>query len=499
MSIVGFPAAISRLHSPSPARPRHWGVGRVVGWGAVVALLAAAIALLEPTILLAAVGGTIATVTVLAQPLLAVAMLLFAVPFGTLPRPEGEVSEVSLSVAEPLVALLALAWLLRGVRRHRITLRGGALMAGLAGLGILMAFSMTYATGASAAAKETLKWLELLILVAVVWDAAPDRAATGWLLAALFVAGAAEAAWGAVQFATGSGPQGFEVAGALRAFGHFEQPNPFGGYLSTILPVAVAVALVPGRGPLRWVAAGSAAVLGVGIFLSQSRGAWLGLGVAGLVGMLTWSRKTRLLLLPTTGLGILGVALALSGFVPSAILDRLGQTVEYFGVFDVRTVELTTDNWAVVERMAHWQAAWYMFLDHPWLGVGVGNYAEAYPNYYLDNWIEPLGHAHNYYLNTLAELGVLGFGLLLLALALLFRGLVGALRASQASASHDRRFWRALVAGILGSFVVFCVHNLFDNLLVHSVNVQMGFLLGLALSAADRLRVGAEGGKHHAG
>ena len=35
---------------------------------------------------------------------------------------------------------------------------------------------------------------------------------------------------------------------------------------------------------------------------------------------------------------------------------------------------------------------------------------------------------------------------------------------------------------------MFCVHDLFDDLFVHGVNVQIGVLLALALLATDRLR-----------
>jgi len=180
----------------------------------------------------------------------------------------------------------------------------------------------------------------------------------------------------------------------------------------------------------------------------------------------------------------LALALAVSGLLPAAILDRMAQTIEYFGVFDVRTVEVTSENWAVVERMAHWQAGWYMFVDHPWLGVGAGNYAAAYPQYFVGTWREALGHAHNYYLNILAELGVVGGAVLVWLLGLSFVQLGGAVVRSKA-ARND--FWRAVLAGVLGGLVVFCVHNLFDSLFVHSVNVQLGVLLGLGLVAADRV------------
>jgi O-antigen ligase len=159
--------------------------------------------------------------------------------------------------------------------------------------------------------------------------------------------------------------------------------------------------------------------------------------------------------------------------------------IEYFGVFDVRTVQVTPENWAVVERMAHWQAGWYMFLDHPWLGVGACNYGDAYPAYYVGPWPEALGHAHNYYVNMLAELGIIGGLVLLLMLGLFFRHLGGALRGSM---DQTGSFWRALLAGCLGGLVVFCVHNMFDSLFVHGVNVQIGVLLGLGLVATRQLR-----------
>jgi len=55
------------------------------------------------------------------------------------------------------------------------------------------------------------------------------------------------------------------------------------------------------------------------------------------------------------------------------------------------------------------------------------------------------------------------------------------------SERKEGSFWRAVLAGVFGGLVVFCVHNLFDSLFVHSVNIQIGVLLGLGLVAVDRL------------
>ena len=433
------------------------------------------------------VVGAGATVVAFIQPLVALPLLLFAVPFGGVTRgSSGDTSsDLSFGAAELMVALLTAAWLARGVRRHAINLRPGAIVVAALAMVCLAAFSIAYAQDRALAIKESLKWLELLLALAIVVDLSREPGAARWVIGAMFVAGAAEATYGAVQFLTGSGPGAFELQGALRAFGHFDQPNPFAGYLTTILPLAVCMALCRANpGPFRWLALGATALMAVGIGLSQSRGAWLGAAVAGVSLLLAWSPFTRRLLIPVVLGGALTLALALTGLLPAAILDRLAQTVEYFGVFDVRTVQLTSENWAVVERMAHWQAGWYMFLDHPWLGVGAGNYAAAYPDYFVATWREALGHAHNYYLNILAELGVVGGAVLVWLLGLSFVQLGGALVRSEA-ARND--FWRALLAGVFGGLVVFCVHNLFDSLFVHSVNVQLGVLLGLGLVAADRV------------
>jgi putative inorganic carbon (HCO3(-)) transporter len=474
---------------PFPSR-RAPSIPAIATTTLLVLAVGVAVALPEqPQDLVLGALASAAVVLALIQPLVALPLLLFAVPFGGLARGSSGDSSTDLSfgAAELVVALLTLAWLARGVRRHELNVRAGAIVvATLAMIGLAL-FSIGYADDRPAAIKESLKWLELLIALVIVVDLAREASAARWIIGAMLVAGAAEATYGAVQFITDSGPGAFQIQGALRAFGHFDQPNPFAGYLTMILPLALCMGISRANPrPFRWLALGATALIAAGVGLSQSRGAWLGAAVAAACLLLAWSRFTRRLLIPGVLGAALAVALAISGLLPPAILDRLAQTIEYFGVFDVRTVEVTSENWAIVERMAHWQAGWYMFLDHPWLGVGAGNYGQAYPDYFVGSWRDALGHAHNYYINILAELGLVGGCTLLLLLGLAFRQLGGALVRSE---GRRNNFWRAVLAGVFGGLVVFCVHNMFDSLFVHSVNIQVGVLLGLGLLAADRLRV----------
>jgi putative inorganic carbon (hco3(-)) transporter len=463
-------------------------IAEIGGWGALAFVVAFAVALPEEPlwVVLGAAAG-VAIVAIVLRPMLGLPLLLVAVPFGTLARVSGDSTSdttVSLGAVEAVAAMFAIAWLGQGVRQHRVNLRGGALVGALGTMAALAVFSVTYADDRSSALKEALKWLEVVVVLLAVVDLVRDARSARWVIAAALLAGGAEAAYGAYQFATGSGPAFFEVDGVLRAYGNFDQPNPFAGYLAMLLPLAVLMAACSANplGFRLFALASGLAMLG-GIGLSQSRGAWLGVAITAGVLLVMWSTATRRLLAPALGIGVAGTALAVSGLLPPALLDRVGQLIAYFGVFDVRTVELTSENFSVVERMAHWQAGWYMFLAHPWLGVGAGNYAEAYPNYYVATWLDPLGHAHNYYLNMLAELGVVGGLTLLLVLGQIFRHIGGALLYT-----HQPGLWRAVLGSAVGAMVVFCVHNLFDDLFVHGVNVQIAILLGLALISVDRLR-----------
>ena len=158
--------------------------------------------------------------------------------------------------------------------------------------------------------------------------------------------------------------------------------------------------------------------------------------------------------------------------VPPSIVQRFGDFVPYVGVMDVRGIEVTDANFAVLERMAHWQSAIEMWTDHPWLGVGIGNYEARYAQYALPLWPTPLGHAHNYYLNIGAEAGIAG----LLSYLLLWGS---ALLQSWRAAWHAWRWNWGVALGVLGAIVHLSTHSVFDNLFVHAMYLQVAILLGI--------------------
>jgi O-antigen ligase len=168
--------------------------------------------------------------------------------------------------------------------------------------------------------------------------------------------------------------------------------------------------------------------------------------------------------------GAWGGWLASYGLVPIGPFAKLLNAV---GLGGVSFGNVTDANFSAVERAAHWLAGVRMFATHPLLGVGIGNYADAYPHYHPRGWYDPLEHAHNYYINIAAEAGVVGLAAYVL--------LVGsALWYSYATLKSVRnRLLQAAVLGVLGALVATSFHNLFDVLYVHGTVALLGLLMAL--------------------
>jgi O-antigen ligase len=177
---------------------------------------------------------------------------------------------------------------------------------------------------------------------------------------------------------------------------------------------------------------------------------------------------------------VAGAWLAPPARLEGAVAARLGSIGETFALWDVADAEVDDANFATVERVAHWQAAYGMFADAPWLGQGPGAYESAYGRYRLPRWAEPLGHAHNTYLQELAEGGLVG----LLGYLAFFGGLV--LLALRAALAPRGPLQAALGLGLAGVLAALAVHGLTDHLYVHDLTVQLGLLAGLTVAAGGR-------------
>lgn len=458
-------------------------------------------------------------------------LLILAIPLGSLV--EVPLGALRIGAAEALAVWLVLLWVGEMGMRRRLELPRVPLLRPLIFFLFIIAFSVTAAVSLEHALKGMLLWLEFALVYLFVVAKVEPQEVTGLIYVSL-VAGASQALLGGYQFFSGTGPESFQILGQFtRAYGTFGQPNPFGGYLGLLLPLAVGLAL--GRGSQaskgfleRSLVGGALALLLLGLGFSWSRGAWLAslgsLLIIGLLGLgsnafsplglsllaggitaasaLLWvaassltagalalgtviafgsavffylSLRSRWVLVFLGILLFLGVmlwVLGIGGPVSEVASERFLDFLPYLGTSDVRFVPLTDENYAVLERLALWQAATAMIHNNPWLGVGIGNYVPAYPGYALPGWEDPLGHAHNYYLHIAAETGIPGLlayvGLWVMAFIQGFRILF--------SVSESKR---GLVLGVLGMMVALSLHNVVDNLYVQGMNLQVAIFLAL--------------------
>jgi O-antigen ligase len=347
---------------------------------------------------------------------------------------------------------------------------------------------------------EMVKWIEFAAILLLVPSALPPKMVP-WLVGALLAAAALQGVYGLYQFVFRIGPEWFLIQGRfMRAGGVFGQPNPFGAYLGLSLPVAASLALWSLTALLsRWSLSRlawalfyilAACAISAGLVASWSRGAWLGAAGALIVVLAFYNRRTALLL----GLALLVLATtALLGalnpaWIPAAIAGRIGGIPAYLGFVNVLTLDVNDDNFAVIERVAHWVAALRMWEIAPWLGVGPGNYASAYAEVALPRWSDPLGHAHNIYLNVLGESGLLGLGAFLLMWSLL----VGWLSQQLSLLLPSQSWSRALAVGVLGVLAHLAIHSFFDNLFVQGIYLHIAFWF--AAVATSRVAPGPQPG-----
>ncbi len=185
--------------------------------------------------------------------------------------------------------------------------------------------------------------------------------------------------------------QGF--GGNERADGFYGHPMTLAGWLCLYAPLFLVV-LFEKSISLRF-RQGAGVLFAISLMtllFNGTRGAWL--AVAGAVGLLMLyylSQKRTLAIWVTCLLIVAGVGL--TQYEP--FVQRL------------ETINAAQNT----ERFLMWHSAYHMFEDHPVLGVGLGQYKDNYQQKYISPEAkEPeLAHAHNNFMQMLAENGAVGF------------------------------------------------------------------------------------------
>jgi len=262
---------------------------------------------------------------------------------------------------------------------------------------------------------------------------------------------------------------------AERGSGTYVNPNQLAGFLEMIVPLALAYVLV-GRGKVvTRVFLGYAAIVAmVGIGVTLSRGSWVACGFAllCLFGTLALHRNYRL------------PALVMVCFLVGAGAVFIPKTS-----FFVNRVKAGVDagkNIEVDVRFRLWEATVRMWRDHTWFGVGPGHFDYRFRAYRpVDVQLRP-DRAHNEYLNTLADWGVVGMTLIAAVLVTLFVGLIKTWKRvyrpeSEFQTKQSDKF--AFVLGATFGLLAMLIHSLVDFNLQIPANAILAVTLTALLSS----------------
>jgi len=179
-------------------------------------------------------------------------------------------------------------------------------------------------------------------------------------------------------------------------FGPYVNRNHFAGFAELIIPVAL-VPLVLGkvRRERLFLVVLFALVPIVALLLSASRGGIVSFTVQMVVlFLLLLIRRIRSRYVLVGGLVVLCAAMTVSWIGVQQVLQRFS---------GIQTMEVTGS-----KRAAMREDTWRLFLDQPLLGTGLGTLEIVFPPYDSLYDGKVVNHAHNDYLEALAETGVVG-------------------------------------------------------------------------------------------
>lgn len=251
----------------------------------------------------------------------------------------------------------------------------------------------------------------------------------------------------------------------VRPFGPYVNRNHFAGLMELLIPGGGALMIFRGvrREQVLFVAL-LTGIAAAALFLTRSRGGMVVLGFE--VALLIWVNKRREAGAKRRGLvgvSVLAVLALVAWLGASSVLE----TVSRF-----RASEVT-----VGRRVSMFKGAARIFLDHPLVGTGLGTLVSVFPRYDIAYDGKVVDHAHNDYIEGLAETGLIGGMCGFAFLFLLLRDALARLREEQGHFSF------ALHAGALTAACGLLLHSFVDfNLHIPSNAALFLTQAGLAIS-----------------
>lgn len=273
--------------------------------------------------------------------------------------------------------------------------------------------------------------------------------------------------------------------------GPFSDHQLYGSALLIVLPMAVAVALTARRPRWRWIGQGVAFASLLCLIMTETRSAWISVVACAIVFAICWQQRNakpgarpwgKQAIVPVA----LGVCVALYFFASLGYANRQQPLMDR-----ASTLSVLGQDHSWQDRLLAWHGAVTMVATHPVFGFGLGRYCGAEWSYtHIGRPLSPnqrpslSEEAHDFYLQTAADIGVPG---LLLYLASLTAMVVGCIRQLRVAKGHIVRsrdgFLIATLALITGVTVDSFASPSYQ---FPEVSIILWAVMGVGLSALNR-------------
>ena len=268
---------------------------------------------------------------------------------------------------------------------------------------------------------------------------------------------------------------------AGRASGTYINPDHFAGFLELVLLLPLAFLMAGRVGVItRVLLVYATLTILVGLAVTVSRGGWVaaGAGFLMLFSFLLCHRNHRL----RACLVLLVLAVAVGSFSAYFLSNNVA--------FMRRAVKQVDGGPAALDfgaRLDMWGPAVQMWRDHPWWGGGPGHFDYRFREYRPEGFQADPNHAHDDYLELLADWGVVGGIIVLGGIGIFIFGMVKSwphVRREENDFGSGMSSRYAFYLGAVSGLFALAVHSLVDFNLHIPANALAGVTL-LALLASN--------------
>ncbi|MBT3185026.1 MAG: O-antigen ligase family protein [Nitrospina sp.] len=258
----------------------------------------------------------------------------------------------------------------------------------------------------------------------------------------------------------------------------FSNPNYFSGYLVIHIPIGFYLLAHCRSSIWRMTLGGIWTMVWAAIGFSGSPGGQL-LAAFMVLGMAVYLLKKK----NYRDLKILGWCLIFALLVYIGLVSLLGHGSEPGSATTSGSMVRRPWVWAHMEnRLIYWTGAWSIFKEHWLLGSGLWTFVELYSQTGL-KYNPP--HAHNMYLQTATETGLVGFGLLMACLTALGATLVRVFKRGSPDVAGINFYIALSLSGFL-------LHNLIEYNWLISDFIYLFVFLVISVEVLNRETQGQE-------